>query len=106
MGFARAATINNGHKDEFGELIFFPGQLDRILNVNESEVTTDGTSKLVGGRPITQWVSRDARIGTGAQPTNKSGYSATFIGGSTMSGWPVPPHFQVKSLAQTEDKKN
>ena len=35
---------------------------------------------------------------------NKSGYSATFIGGSTMSGYPVPPHFQVRSLAQTEQK--
>ena len=44
MGFARAATAEDGDKDEGGELIFFPGQLDRTLNIDESEVLTDGTS--------------------------------------------------------------
>ena len=46
MGFARAATAEDGDKDEGGELIFFPGQLDRTLNIDESEVSTDGTSEL------------------------------------------------------------
>ena len=46
MGFAQAATAEDGDKDEGGELIFFPGQLDRTLNIDESEVSTDGTSEL------------------------------------------------------------
>ena len=44
------------------ELVFFDGQLERILNIDESEVTTDGTSKLTGGRLITKYYSTDTRI--------------------------------------------
>ena len=65
----------------------------------------DCTSKLTGGRPITEYCSTDTRIGTGAKGTNKGGYAATFIGGSTRDGYPVPPHFQVRSLARTEQTK-
>ena len=39
----QAATAEDGDKDEGGELIFFPGRLDRTLNIDESEVLTDGT---------------------------------------------------------------
>ena len=102
LGFARAATIDD---DVVGELVFLDGQLDLILNIDESEVTTDGTNKLAGGRPVTEYCSRDSRVNSGAEGTNKSGYAATFIGGSTMSGYPVPPHFQVRSLAKTEAKR-
>ena len=102
LGFARAVTTED--VDVVGELVFHPGQLDRILNIDESEVSTDGTSKLTGGRPVTEYCSRESSI-SGAEGSNKSGYSATFIGGSTMSGYPVPPHFQVRSLAQTEQNR-
>ena len=44
-------------------------------------------------------------MGTGAEGTNKSGYAAMFIGGKCMSGYPVPPHFQIRSLARTEQTK-
>ena len=37
------------------------------------------------------------------EATNKRGYSATFIGGSTVAGLPLPPHFQLKITAR-EDK--
>ena len=101
LGFARATTADD---DVEGELVFFDGQLERILNIDESEVTTDGTSKLAGGRPVTEYCCRDNSI-SGAEGTNKSGYAATFIGGTCMSGYPVPPHFQVRSLARTEQTK-
>ena len=39
----------------------------------------------------------------GATVSNKNGYSVTFIGGSTVKGWPLPVHLQVKSDAQTEN---
>ena len=84
LGFACLPTIE---EDVEGELVFLPSQRDRILNIDESEVTTDGTSKLTGGRPVTEYCSADTRIGTGAEGTNKSGYAATFIGGTCMSGY-------------------
>ena len=102
LGFACLPTIE---EDVEGELVFLPSQCDQILNIDESEVTTDGTSKLTGGRPVTEYCSSDTRIGSGAKGTNKSGYVAMFIGGSTMSGYPVPPHFQIRSLARTEQTK-
>ena len=101
LGFAR---LPEEEEDVDGELVFFDGQLERILNIDESEVTTDGTSKLSGGRPVTEYCCRDNSI-SGAEGTNKSGYAATFIGGTCMSGYPVPPHFQVRSLARTEQTK-
>ena len=101
LGFARATTADDDVK---GELVFFDGQLEQILNIDKSEVTTDGTSKLAGGRPVTEYCCRDSSI-SGAEGINKSGYSATFIGGSTMSGYLVPLHFQVRSLAQTKQNK-
>ena len=39
LGFARAATDDDG---DVGELVFLPGQLQRVLNLDESEVTNNG----------------------------------------------------------------
>ena len=75
------------------------------MNLDESEVSTDGTSKLAGGRPVTMLSPRDQSLPQGANSCNKSGYSATFIGGSTVSGWPLPVHLQVKSDAQAMNQK-
>ena len=45
-------------------------------------------------------------IAGGATAVNKSGYSAMIICGSSASGEPVPPHFQLKSMAQNpEDQR-
>eukprot|EP00536_Pseudo-nitzschia_multiseries_P007898 jgi/Psemu1/196708/e_gw1.191.17.1 len=54
-GFACLATeeeIRNGHE---GELVFFPGQLNHILNVDKTALTLDGTTNNAGGRPITEY---------------------------------------------------
>ena len=40
-------------------------------------------------------------VAGGGTAANKSAYSATIICGSTASGDPFPPHFQLKTLAQT-----
>ena len=88
-----------------GELVFFESQTNIILNLDESEVSTDGTSKLSGGRPVTKLSSSDRTLPKGATISNKSGYSTTFIGGSTLAGWPIPAHLQVKSEAQAENIK-
>ena len=67
--------------DEEGEIVYFELQLDRILNLDESEVSTDGTLKLSGGRPINKLCANDVQLPKGATVSNKSGYSAIFIGG-------------------------
>ena len=101
-GFAREKTDGD---DCDGELIYLEGQTNRILNLDESEVSTDGTTKLSGGRPVSKLSSTDSSIPKGATTCNKSGYSATFIGGSTVSGWPLPVHIQAKSEAQVLNQK-
>ena len=47
------------------ELHFFDGQLHIIINLDESEVSTDGTSKLYGGRPSTSYSSTDNSLPKG-----------------------------------------
>jgi hypothetical protein len=48
LGFA----INDGD-DEVDELIFFPGQLNQILNIDKIEVSTNEPSKMVSDCSIT-----------------------------------------------------
>ena len=100
-GFAREKKDEDRNVE--GELVYFESQTNRILNLDESEVSTDGTSKLSGGRPVNKLCSNDSHLPKGATVSNKSGYSATFIGGSTVIGWPLPIHLQVKSEAQAEN---
>ena len=98
-GFARLSTEEE-MKETGSELYFFEEQLDRIINIDESEIFTDGTSKIAGGRPATTYTSTDSSLHKGVEATNKSGYSATFSGGSTVSGSPLPPRFQLKITAR------
>ena len=44
-GFSRLSTEEE-MKETGSELYFFEGQLDRIINIYESEISTDGTSKI------------------------------------------------------------
>ena len=83
-----------------GELVYFESQSNRILNHDKSEVSIDGTSKISGGRPLTKLLYADGDLPKGVTISNKSGYNETFIGGSTLEGWSIPAHLQVKSEAQ------
>ena len=96
LGFAREklATDNNVE----GELFFFEGQTNRVLNVDETDGSIDDTTGQRGGRPPMTFFAPN--IAGGATAVNKSDYSATIICGSSASGEPVPPHFQLKSMAQ------
>ena len=68
------------------------------------EISTNGTSKIDGGRPATTYTSTDSSLPKGIEATNKRGYSATFIGGSNVAGLPLPPHFQIKITAREDNK--
>ena len=91
-------------KEIGSELYFFEGQLDKIINLDESEISTDSTSNIDGGRLATTYTSTDSSLPKGVESKNKRGYRATFIGGSTVEGSPLPPHFQLKSTAREDNK--
>ena len=91
-------------KEVWSELYLFEGQLDRIVNLGELEISTYVTSKISGGRPATIYTSNDSSPPKGVEATNKSGYITTFIEGYTVAGLPLPPPFQLKSTAREANK--
>eukprot|EP00536_Pseudo-nitzschia_multiseries_P009677 jgi/Psemu1/23978/gm1.23978_g len=104
-GFARLATeeeIRNGHE---GELVFFPGQLNRILNVDETALTLDGTSTNAGGRPITEYGPSNRILPRGCTRAQKISWRCTVAAESMAAGDPILFHFQLKSSATEENKQ-
>ena len=97
LGFAREKT--EADVDIEGEVVFLPGQKNRILNVDETDGTLDDTRGQTGGRPPVVFSSTD--VPSGSTSVNKCGYKTTLICGSTAAGEPIPPHFQFKTLAKT-----
>ena len=100
LGFARERLDG---EDGDGEVVFLPGQLSRIINLDETDGSLDDTKHQRGGRPAMTFHSTD--VAGGATSVNKSGYSCTVICGSSAAGEPLPPHFQLKTTAQTADKE-
>jgi hypothetical protein len=100
LGFGRA-KLEHEEDDYEGEVVFFPGQRDRIGNVDETDGSLDDTTGQRGGRPAMTFFAPD--VPGGGTAVNKSGYSATVICGSTAAGDPFPAHFQLKTLAQTPE---
>ena len=101
LGFAR--EVNDGDENVEGELFFYEGQLQRILNVDETDGSIDDTTGQRGGRPPMTFLCPD--IAGGATAANKSGYSSTIICGSNAAGEPVPPHFQLKTMAKIDENQ-
>ena len=99
LGFAREKTIED--VDVVGEIVFLPGQKERIINVDETDGTLDDTSGQTGGRPPMVFTVPDMQGGTTS--VNKCGYKTTIICGSAATGEPIPPHFQFKSAAKTAE---
>ena len=83
----------------------FELQTNRIINLDESKVSTDGASSISGGCPVAKFSWVDADLPIGAIISNKRGYSVIFVGGSTILGWSVPAHLQVKSEVYIENIK-
>jgi hypothetical protein len=98
LGFAREKLASD---DTEGEVVFHPGQLDRIVNFDETDGSIDDTTGKRGGRPGLTFYSRE--VTGGATAANKSSTSATIIFGSSAAGEPLPPHFQLKTTAQTAE---
>jgi len=99
LGFAREKTEEDTNVE--GEVVFLPGQKERILNVDETDGTLDDTKNQMGGRPPIVFTAPD--VAGGSTSANKCGYKTTVICGSTAAGEPIPPHFQLKTDAKTNE---
>ena len=86
-------------RDSSGELYIPQEQLPRILNVDESCLSLDGSQGNRGGRPeVIFFNPRFPQCGKG---TSKSSLTTTFITGSNAAGEAIPPHFQFQTSAQS-----
>ena len=90
------------YRDDAGDLIIPGEQLQRILNVNESCLSMDGSKVRRGGRPSD--VLYSPKLTLSGRPTGKSGLNTTIITGSTVTGEAIPPHFQFSTKAKTTNK--
>ena len=98
MGFGHQ---NNPNDNVNGEVYFFAGQLERIINFDETRIGLDQTDTQRGGQPsFVFYSSKKPRPGSS---TNKSSQSLTIIVGGTAAGEMIPPHFQFTTDGQNEE---
>ena len=79
-----------------GLIVFFKGQKNLIVNLNETDGSLDNTHGQRRGQPSFVFHSND--ISGGESRANKTFYSSTIIAGSSASGNPLLLHFQLKTL--------
>ena len=90
------ATINQN-----GQLHFDEEMKMRVLNLDETNMSLDGSNGNRGGRPTATYY--DVRFPQLGKATSKSALSTTMISGSTAAGEPLPPHFQFQTAAQSAE---
>ena len=89
-----------GYDKETGTINFTLEQLHRIVNIDETEISLDGSKTIAGGRPAVCFFDPNLPLAT---KSAKSSLKCTGIFGSSAAGEPVPPHFQLPTQA-TERK--
>ena len=77
LGFCRAKTNEDNLADCIGEVVFFPNQLERVINVDETDGGVDDTTGQRGGRPPITFHCAD--MAGGATAVNKTSYASTII---------------------------
>ncbi len=91
------ATINQN-----GQLLFDKKMKMRVLNLDETNLSLDGSNGNRGGRPrATYYDLRFPQLGKAT--SRKSALSTSMISGSTAAGEPLPPHFQFQTAAQSAE---
>ena len=90
-----------GTIDENGELVLEDFAASRIINMDETCISLDGSNGNRGGRPsVTFYDKRFPQLG---KATSKTALTTTMISGSSAAGEPLPPHFQFQTSAQTAE---
>jgi hypothetical protein len=98
LGFGRQSTPED---DVPGEIYFYEGQMERIINFDETRITLDQIDVQKGGRP--SFVFYNPNMPRPGSSTNKSSLSLTLIVGGTAAGEMIPPHFQLTTDGQNEE---
>jgi len=98
LGFGRHSNPDDNVP---GEIYFYEGQREHIINFDETRITLDQTDVQKGGRP--SFVFYDPKKLHPGSSTNKSSFSLTLIVGGTTVGETVPPHFQLTTDGQSEE---
>ncbi len=73
----------------------------RVLNLDETNMSLDGSNGNCGGRPTATYC--DLRFPQLGKATSKSALSTTMMSGSTVAGKPLPPHFQFQTAVQSAE---
>eukprot|EP00536_Pseudo-nitzschia_multiseries_P006942 jgi/Psemu1/16486/gm1.16486_g len=71
----------------------------------EEKVTAGYEGELSSGWPVTLHGTNNKQLPVGTNCANKSSHHITLVCGSCASGEPIPPHFQVESLAKDDANK-
>jgi hypothetical protein len=86
-----------------GRLLIMEATMRRIVNVDETEVSLDGSKTNAGGRPAVSF--HDPHFPLTQRPAAKSSLSCTGIFGSNAAGGGVPIHWQLPTAATSEDRE-
>ena len=83
-----------GTIDENGELVLEDFAASRIINMDETCISLDGSNGNRGGRPsVTFYDKRFPQLG---KATSKTALTTTMISGSSAAGEPLPPTSNFK----------
>ena len=97
QGFGRAPT-NDKEQEEHGHIVFFDGQKERILHIDEMGFMFDGAKNGIGGRPGT--VFFDAELAYGGQPVQKSSDRVTILVAANYGNEVLPLLLVIPSFAK------
>jgi hypothetical protein len=86
-----------------GRLLIMEATMRQIVNVDETEVSLDGSKTNAGGRPAVSF--HDPHFPLTQRPAAKSSLSCTGIFGSNAAGGGVPIHWQLPTAATSEDRE-
>ncbi len=86
-----------------GEPIFDEEMKRRILNVDETEISLDGSKTRAGGRPEVSF--HDPHLPLTSLSLAKSSHSCTGIFGINATGECVPVHWQLPPSATSEERE-
>ena len=88
---------------EDGKLYISEESLARIINLDESCLSLDGSDGKRGGRPTISF--HNPCLPDLGKCASKSSVTATFIGGSNAKGEALPPHIQLSTSAKSDERQ-
>ena len=95
--------VSNGFatRTDQGEVIFSETQKRRIINIDETNLSLDGSDGGRGGRPACSITIKHCQRPGTAQ--NKAGLSSSLMCGSNAAGEAMPLHVMFSSKAEEEN---